>query len=471
MVQRNPLVAALGLVALTLLAHAVILATPGFYSHDEWQKFDHIRLHGFGNFARAYGIPQQGPEFGYPVRPIGFLQQGIAALWMQSAPLVSHLVSIPNHAAIALVFVWVLLRAGVASATAALAGALFVLSPLATMATGWTAASFDQLYILFLLVAAAAIVRLPEEGMSAARAAWILFATAAALLTKETAMVAPGMVLLLGYLAWCAGPERFAWRPFGTAFLVTLIPIIAYLLFRAPAIMASLAGHSSAEYTPDLWNVPGTAWRFFAYPFRFNLVEISTAVFRSQWQQLLAGTAHLVLVGAVYALFRWRLALAYVAGYFLFLLPVLALPNPGTQCLYGAALAMSLAIAATLTRLLASGRRGAALLIIVGAVGLSAHSLVIQRDLYEQGECQSRFLTSLEAMLAQQSPSGRAHIVVVPETFAPAHIAIRSVAAREAYTDNGQPIVAFVESSRDAAPPDAGALRARMTATCSLVPE
>jgi hypothetical protein len=96
LVARHPLVAALGLVALTLLAHAVILATPGFYSHDEWQKFDHIRLHGFSAFARAYGIPQPGPEFGYPVRPIGFVQQGFAALWMQSAPLASHLVSVLN---------------------------------------------------------------------------------------------------------------------------------------------------------------------------------------------------------------------------------------------------------------------------------------------------------------------------------------------------------------------------------------
>ncbi len=472
LVERNSWVAALGLVALTLLAHAIVLATPGFHSHDEWQKFDHIRLHGFADFARAYGIPRPGPEFGYPVRPIGFLQQGIGALWMQSAPLASHLVSVANHAAVALVFVWVLRRAGVPGATAALASALFVLSPLTAMATGWTGASFDQLYIFFLLVAAAAIVRLPEEGMSAARAAWILLATAAALLAKETAIVAPGMVLLLGYLAWCANRERFAWRPFGAAFLVTLIPIVAYLVYRAPAITASFAGHSTQEYTPDFWNAPDNAWRFFAYPFRLKLVDISPAVFRSPWQPLLAGTAHLLLVGAVHALFGWRWALAYVAAYFLFLLPVLALPNPGTQCLYGAALAMALAIAATLTRLLAARRQGAALLMTAGAIALFAHSLVIQRDLYEQGECQSRFLTSLDALLARQPVAGNARIVVVPEAGAPTRIAIRSVAVREPYTVNGQSVVMFAGSaSVDGAPLDASAPRVRMTTTCSLRPE
>src|SRR5512137_2482190 len=61
LMQRHPVIAALGLVALTLITHLIILATPGFFSHDEWQKFDHIRLHGFQDFARAYGEIKAGP--------------------------------------------------------------------------------------------------------------------------------------------------------------------------------------------------------------------------------------------------------------------------------------------------------------------------------------------------------------------------------------------------------------------------
>jgi hypothetical protein len=133
---------------------------------------------------------------------------------------------------------------------------------------------------------------------------------------------------------------------------------------------------------------------------------------------------------------------------------------------------MSLAIAATMTRLLASGRRGAALLIIVGIIGLFGHSLAIQRDLYAQGECQAQFLTSLDAILARQSAAGNARIVVVPETGAPARIAIRSVAAREPYTTNGQPIVTFAGSAdQEGAQPDAGVPRTRMTTACTLRPE
>ncbi len=136
LVERKPALAAVGLVALTLLTHVALLAAPGFYGNDEWQKFDHIRLHGFLDYVQAYGAVRPGPEFGYPVRPLGFLQQGVAALWMQSAPYVSHLVSVLNHALVALAFVWVLRRARVPGDIAVLAGVLFVLSPLASATSG-----------------------------------------------------------------------------------------------------------------------------------------------------------------------------------------------------------------------------------------------------------------------------------------------------------------------------------------------
>ncbi len=468
LVERRPGLAAIGLVALTLLTHVALLATPGFYGNDEWQKFDHIRLHGFWDYVQAYGAIRPGPEFGFPVRPLGFLQQGIAALWMQSAPFASHLVSVLNHALVAVVFVWVLRRASVPGDTAGIAGVLFVVSPLATMAAGWTAASFDQLYILFLLLAGAIVVRLPEEALSPWRAVCLILATAAALLAKETAVMAPGLVALIAYLGWCRRPERFAWRPYAIAFVVVLIPVVAYLLFRAPAITTSMAGHSTAEYTPNAWNALDNAWRLFTYPFRLRLVEMSAAVYRSPWQPLAAGVVHLLLVGAVARLFGWRYALAYVAAYFLFLLPVLALPNPGTQCLYGAGLALSLALAATFTRVLVTGRKLAILGVAAGGIALWAHGIEIQRHLYQYGKCQTRFLTSLDTLLAQQSSAATAGIVVVPDPGAPARVAIRAVGAREAYTASGQPMVTFEFPNQPNDTPPSAATRTRMSTTCTL---
>jgi hypothetical protein len=469
-VERKPLLAALALVALTLAAHGIIVAAPGFYGNDKWQKFDHIRLHGFEDFVRAYGTLRPGPEFGYPVRPLGFMQQGVAALWMQSAPWASHLVGVVNHALVALTFVWVLRRAGVGGATAGLAGVFFVLSPLTTLATGWLAASFDQLYILCLLFAAAAIVKLPPGGLSPMRAAWLLLATTAALLAKETAIVAPGVVLLIAFTMRWAKPAGFSWRPYGAAFVVALLPVIAYLLFRAPAITASLAGHANAAYTPDASYAPHNAWRFFTFPFRVKLVEMSAAVFRSPWQPLAAAAAHLLLIVAVGRLFGARFVWVYVAGYFVFLLPVLMLPNPGAHCLYGAALVMSLAMAATLARSWATRRFGVAALILAGAGALLAHDVAIQRHLYAVGQCQSRFLASVDTLLAT-SPDG---IVVVPEPDAASfmRIAIRAASAREAYEVNGRSLVAFdAPDQRVDAPPTDGGRRVRMTAACVLRPE
>jgi hypothetical protein len=469
-IERKPLLAACALVALTLAAHAVILAAPGFYANDEWQKFDHLRLHGFADFAQAYGTIRPGPEFGYPMRPLGFLEQGFAAQWMQSAPWAAHLVGVLNHALVALTFVWVLRRAGMPAATAGLAGVFFVLSPLTTMATGWLAASFDQLYILFLLLAAAAIVRLPTGGLPPARAAWLLLATSAALLAKETAVVAPGVVLLIAYMVRSADPAGFSWRPYRAAFVVALLPVVAYLVFRAPAIAASLAGHSDAAYTPDVRNAPNNAWRFFAFPFRLKLVEMSAAVFRSPWQPLLAAAVHLPLIVAVRRLFGSRFAWAYVAGYFIFLLPVLALPNPGVHCLYGAALAMSLAMAAVLSRSWTTRRYGMAAFVLAGAGALFVHAIVIQRQLFDSGQCQARFLESVDTALAS-APAG---IVVVPEPDAAAftRIAIRAVSAREAYEVNGRAVVSFdAPGQLVSASPSNDATRMRMTTTCALRPE
>ncbi len=405
------------------------------------------------------------------MRPLGFLQQGIAAQWMRSAPWAAHLVGVLNHALVALTFVWVLRRAGVATAIAGLAGAFFVLSPLTTLATGWVAASFDPLYVLFLLLAAAAIVRLPMDGMTTQRALCIVLATIAALLSKETAVVAPAGVLLLGYLRRASHPAEFSWRPYVLTLVLVLIPVFAYLLFRAPSIAGSLAGNATGAYAPDATNIPVNAFRYFAFPFRPRLVEMSDSVFRSPWQPAAASLVHLLLVGAVYRLLGAVFAFAYLAGYFLFLAPILALPNPGPHYLYGAGLAMSLALAAVLARLLATRRTRLACVVLAGVAVLYAHNLAIQALLFQHGQCQSRFLNDVDALLARGTAANPTAIRVVAEDGAPTRVAIRAVAARERYTANGVALVSFEGTADEvASPPGQGTIRVRMTAACTLVP-
>jgi hypothetical protein len=360
----------------------------------------------------------------------------------------------------------------VASATAALAVVLFVLSPLTTVTTGWVAASFDQLYVLFLLLAAAAVVRLPIDGVSLGKAVCIVLATAAALLSKETAVVAPAAILLLAYLAWAAHPAQFSWRPFAAALILVLIPTVAYLLFRAPSIANTFTGNATDAYAPDLFKIPSNAYRYFAYPFRLRLVELSDGVFGSPWQPAAATFIHLLLVAAVYWLFGLAFALAYVAGYFLFLVPILPLPIAFPHYLYGAGLAMSLAVAAVLARLLVARRARLAMLVVAGIAGLYAHNLAIQVRLYETARCQSRFLESVDALLAQVASAGPRTIRVVPDDLAPARVAIRAVSNRERYTANGIALVTFERAERTNSPPSGPSMtRVRMTTNCRVVTE
>jgi hypothetical protein len=131
---------------------------------------------------------------------------------------------------------------------------------------------------------------------------------------------------------------------------------------------------------------------------------------------------------------------------------------------------MSLAMAAVLVKVWATRRYGLAALVLAGAGALFVHNIVIQRQLFDSGQCQARFLESVDATLAT-TPAG---IVVVPEPDAAAftRIAIRAVSAREAYEVNGRPVVAFdAPGQLVSTPPEADALRMRMTATCALRPE
>jgi hypothetical protein len=201
-------------------------------------------------------------------------------------------------------------------------------------------------------------------------------------------------------------------------------------------------------------------------------VELSDGVFGSPWQPAAATFIHLLLVAAVYWLFGLAFALAYVAGYFLFLVPILPLPIAFPHYLYGAGLAMSLAIATVLARLLVARRARLAMLVVAGVAGLYAHNLAIQVRLYETARCQSRFLESVDALLAQVASAGPRTIRVIPDDLAPARVAIRAVSNRERYTANGTALVTFERAERTnalASGPDM--TRVRMTTACTLVPE
>ncbi len=180
-----------------------------------------------------------------------------------------------------------------------------------------------------------------------------------------------------------------------------------------------------------------------------------------------------VLVVAVARLYGTRWAVAYVAGYFVFLLPVLSIPNPGLQCAYGSALAMSLALAAVLRRLWADHRRGAVACISLGVAVLLAHAVIIQVRFYGTAVCQATLLAAVDDTLAREAAGGRPLRIVAAQGPA-ARVAARSLAFRERYELAGR---ARVVVEQTPAPADqvlaaqVDPLRKRLTSACGLAAE
>jgi len=443
---------AAAIVVMTVLTQLLVLSTPGYYSHDDWDRFDAVTSLGWGDYARAYGALQVGPNFGHPVRPLGMLQQGATVLLMRSSPFATHLPGVILHALVAVTFAWVLFAAGLPIAIASLAAALFAVSPLAALAAGWVAATFDPLYLLFALLAAGVVVRRRTEPLSVSEAVLVMLAVTLALLSKETAIMAAAAVLLLGLVPGMRG------RRIVVAALVAAAPIVAYLAYRADAIVASLASRGDPLYTPSLAPVGANAILYFAFPFLLRVDDLSGTT--SAWQIAVACLVHVVLVAMLMRRFGARIGFAYLCAYFVFLLPILTVRARSAHYLYAAAPVLALALALLFHEARRHARRTTVGFVIACAVLLLAHTVRMQLFLYEAGRCQSAFLASVDALL-RSVPRLR----IAADGDVPLDAGRRAVHQRVAYQLDGRPRIVF--EGGDAGGAD-DARAARMTRSCTV---
>jgi hypothetical protein len=409
------------LALLTLAAHVLVLSNPGYFSHDEWQKVDAVRDHGYAAFAADYGKVVAGPEFGYPVRPIGFLQQALSATWMTRSPVLPHLLDVLLHTGIVLLFWRLVLSLRLPQRTAGVAAVVLAVAPLGTLATAWVAASFDRWYLLFFLVAAAGWLRATRRP-GVGGLALILVGSAGAILSKETAVVLPGALLLVAACLWLRGEGLPSRGRLAAMLACAIVPVAWYMMVRWPALQATLASHGG-PYSPSPARVPGNALLYFAYPFVPGAIEGITLPLLPRWQFLLGLLVHAGLVLALWRRAGFAWSLAYLAGYFVFLVPVLMLPAPGAHYLYGAGPAFALAFAAVLSPRAGGARdtHGAlrlAVPVMVMVSALAMRSLWIQQSVYSEGRCQSEFLASYEPLAEAAVAKGATRIVLgsVPGT-------------------------------------------------------
>jgi hypothetical protein len=456
------------LILCTIALHIGIISNPGFFSHDEWGRLDFIRNYGLLDYLQRVAIPQPGPEFGYPVRPVGFIQQGLTSLWMQSAPFIPHLVDVLIHACAAVIVSWALVAVGVERWVALLAGALFSVSPLTTAATGWTGASFDQWYVLFACLACWATYSSFTFGLTWLRGAALLLASAGAILSKETAVALPVVVIMTMTIAyWQSRIDRRSILARAVPILILVIlPIAAYLAVRFPALMVTLTGRGTASaYTPSVAGIGRNAIGFFVFPFLPTTGEMSVS--GSLTKLAASSFVHLLLIGGIWIYYGFRYAAMYVAAYFIFLMPVLTLPNVSDHYLYGSAVPQSIALA-FLFRAAWLRKQKMALMLVSGMVAvMSVYMVMIQYRLYADGVCQSTFYTSLDTRIA--AAPGVEKIVISSDPFARQWVGLRAVYQRRPYDgEQGRPLVLFDIDPRAAALIGEEPLRLTMEPNCLL---
>lgn len=414
------------LLLFAMLSSLLVISNPGFFSHDELQKVDHIIRFGFSDYMRNYVRFYQGVEFGQPVRPFSFLVQGLVSLALPNYPVVVHLVDVLTHGVVAVLFFYAISEFRQGRQFAWVATLLFICSPLVTFAVGWPAALMDRFYVLFGLIAFIASARYVTLRGGPIYLFLILVSSALAMLSKETAIVLP--CVLCVFLIFPSVFKIDRYRLLGV-FIAWSLPIGAFLGYRLVALVGSFGAQSSSPYAASFSNLAEGLFVYGVYPFLPKLSE--AGIWRGLASGDLVGSVilHALLVAMLWRSFSLKIAIFYVFAYYLFLAPVLLIPIKGAHYLYGSGMVLSSALAALLTL---SPRRSM-LRIQIPAYALIAvvlaHGFMNQLFIYRIGVCMNSAMISMEGTyLAAHRPSTMR--IRIAEN-APGHILYRLTTGRE----------------------------------------
>ena len=389
-IRRDAPWAAVALVATALALQAWLVATPGYFSHDELQWA-----------ARATaGVPAGWTDVdALQWRPLTF------ELWMAlsralfESPHLFHLAFAALGAGIALLL-WTVLRAAGAPAGTAFAAALgFVASPYAMYVHGWVATLGDLLWTACALGTGLAALKARTTTRLAAVA---LVLMAAALLAKESALSIPGLAALLALLD---GTRRRAWIVVTTAASAVAL---GYLALRYPALSAPAPGEA---YAWQLANLPRRWIEYQLYSAQLRVFEVHN-VLASTAGAAVAGLAWLAATAAL-AVRGPRWLGAWLVGGAAALGPVLVLGQAASQ--YGYAYA---AWCAGVLALAWPGTPRWGRLAIAGfALAVAAHGALVARQIHRVGTIEARFSRSVLEVLALR-PDGILRVAPEPEADA-----------------------------------------------------
>lgn len=406
------------LMVATVAAHVGIIASPGFFNHDELQMAERVRELGVGG-AIALFLNLTGYATAAPIRPVG------AVFWAFSlAPLPKyifavHLIDVLLHC-VNVVLVYALAVRHLNTRSAAIAAALFfAVSPLTALATGWNGAVFDRVMTSFVLVAIHATARTWTTVRGNVSALLVVaVATSLAIFTKEPALVLP---LVIAVYAASTVRGRTLLRISAPA-LASSLPVVLYLVWRAGAVQSMTSTGGQAVYSLKLDEAVRVSGAYFVFPFAGGFTEVINLVFASPGQIAMFVALHALFVALIWIAAGWRSAALYLVFYYLTLAPVIAAGLAQSHYLYASAVAMAVAFGLVFQdpRLLV---RGTALVL---AMILVTHHASMQLTLYETGVCQSRLLASSEVALVSRGIRSGGRATIVADRDSPAWVLLRT---------------------------------------------
>lgn len=405
----------------SLASLILLIANPGYYSHDELQKMDHVLRYGLSDYLNSYLAIRVGDEFGTPIRPVSFLVQGLLALSMDDYPIVVHLFAVLTHILNGYLLHLVLIHFGMKRNAALLVAYMFVIFPTSIIATGWSAALMDRLYLLFGLITFIFVLKYIEQPKRTWHLIFIFIFSTLSILSKETAMMLPAAMLAIVAI----NHSTFLSRNFWIAGIIWSTPIIIFILYRLSAISNSFGGESNGAYHASIDNVFSGLIVYFSYPFLINLTEAINWVFISKvyiGTALLIHTSVAVLIGIVFGR-RW--SAFYAISYIIFLLPILLIPIKAAHYLYASGVFLAIAVTFLLTQKNLIIRSYAVILSIL----LVTHSLHLQKFIYDLGKCMSNLnLSASSSFISSGSPD---FVSFVADEGAPEHVLHRFITGRQ----------------------------------------
>lgn len=397
------------LIIVAVLGNILLITNPGYFSHDEYDRERSLRMLGLRAYLTHAFRQNPDASFAVPWRPLGFAAQAVHSNFFDQ-PQIVHGISVTIHLISALSLYYVLKRCA-NSDVALLASSIFLIHPSTSHAVGWAAATHDLLWVLFaiwsLYFGLQSIFCAKVPSLSRILTSSLMYA--AALMSKETAIVVPIAFFLFGFRG-C----RFKIHPKNNVFLGPFFAYLGvsaiYLLFRWPNIRKSLSG-SDSTYTIGLETVSQNLLVYFAYPFSLSVTEVGNAIFMSNRELVVAISFHATVFIALGVVYGFSKAFLYPSLYVVTLLPLLFLGFQASHYLYASAVLSSISIALILVQ---STRRSVALSLfpIVVVAVLIIHSVLNQVSIRNDGVCMQSLDSAVNVLedageiLIRQSESG-----------------------------------------------------------------